>query len=155
MPAGDPRQPGDGAVTTGLAVGLLVVEALGLAALARWALSALPTSSGSFERALRTRRSRPPRLRELERIEHDLVQGAANPLDLHRRLRPLLRQIAAHRLASRHGVTLDGGEGHAHRLLGDDAWELLRPDRTLPDERAGTRLGMHEIEAIVARLERL
>lgn len=142
-------------MTTGLAVGLLVVEALGLSVLAWWALRALPPDSRAFERALRTRRPRPPRLRELERIEHDVVQGAANPLDLHRRLRPVLREIATHRLAIRHGVGLDAGDGHAQRLLGDEAWALLRPDRELPDERRGPRLGAHEIEAIVARLETL
>ena len=142
-------------MTTGLAVGLLVVEALGLALVAWWALRALPPDSRAFERALRTRRPRAPRLRELERIEHDVVQGAANPLDLHRRLRPLLRQIAGHRLAARHGIALDAGDGHATRLLGNEAWELLRPDRELPDERRGPRLGMHEIEAIVTRLEKL
>ena len=64
-------------------------------------------------------------------------------------------QIATHRLTIRHGVALDAGDGHAHRLLGDEAWALLRPDRELPDERRGPRLGVHEIEAIVARLEKL
>jgi hypothetical protein len=142
-------------VTNGLAVGLLVVAALGLSVIAWWALRALPPDSRTFERALRTRRSRAPRLRELERIEHDVVQGAANPLDLHRRLRPLLRQIAGHRLAARHGVALDSGDGHARRLLGDEAWALLRPDRELPDERRGPRLGVHDIETIVGRLETL
>jgi hypothetical protein len=142
-------------VTNALAVGLLVVAALGLGVVAWWSLRALPRDSRAFERALRTRRPRTPRLRELERIEHDVVQGAANPLDLHRRLRPLLRQIAAHRLTIRHGVALDAGDGHARRLLGDEAWALLRPDRELPDERRGPRLGVHEIEAIVARLEKL
>lgn len=142
-------------MTTGLAVGLLAVEALGLSVLAWWALRALRPGSGAFERALRTRRPRVPRLRELERIEHDVVQGAANPLDLHRRLRPLLRQIAGHRLAVRHGVALDADDGHARRLLGDEAWALLRPDRQQPDERRGPHLGVHELEAIVARLEAL
>ena len=142
-------------MTNALAAGLLVVAALGLSAVAWWSLRALPRDSRAFERALRTRRPRTPRLRELERIEHDVVQGAANPLDLHRRLRPLLRQIAAHRLTNRHGVALDAGDGHAPRLLGDEAWALLRPDRELPDERRGPRLGVHEIEAIVARLEKL
>ena len=155
MSAGHSRRPPDGTVTTAVAVGLLVLEALGLSALAWWALRALAPGSTVFERALRTRRARPPRLRELERIEHDVVQGAANPLDLHRRLRPLLRQIAAHRLAVRHGVSLDADDGQAHRLLGDDAWALLRPDRPEPDERRGPRLGVHEIEGIVAKLETL
>jgi hypothetical protein len=142
-------------VTNGLAVGLLVVEALGLSMVAWWALRGLPPDTRAFERALRTRRPRASRLRELERIEHDVVQGAANPLDLHRRLRPLLRQIATHRLAIRHGVALDADDGHAQRLLGDEAWALLRPGRELPDERRGPRLGVHEIEAIVDRLETL
>jgi hypothetical protein len=142
-------------VTNGLAVGLLVVEALGLSMVAWWALRGLPPDSRAFERALRTRRPRAPRLRELERIEHDVVQGAANPLDLHRRLRPLLRQIATHRLAIRHGVALDADDGHAQRLLGDEAWALLRPGRELPDERRGPRLSIHGIEAIVDRLETL
>ena len=74
---------------------------------------------------------------------------------LHRRLRPTLREIAEQRLRDCRGVELDSGDADVLAALGDDGWELLRPDRKEhwnPDA-AGIRLP--ELERVVAALERI
>lgn len=90
---------------------------------------------------------------ELERIDRLVVLGSANAFDLHFRLRPLLRQVAAERLHSR-GVELDRHEERARELLGDSAWELVRADRELR-QRYGPGIAPDELERVVRALEAL
>jgi hypothetical protein len=91
---------------------------------------------------------------ELERIDRTVVLGAANEFDLHYRLRPLLRKLAAERLYRRHGVELDDDPDRAKPLLGDELWELVRADRKL-GRRSGPGLPPSLLAAHVARLEQL
>ena len=81
----------------------------------------------------------PQPIAELDRIDRLVVLGAANEFDLHYRLRPLLRQIAAERLYGLRGVDLDGDPERAKALLGDELWEVVRPDRKV-GRRAGPGL---------------
>jgi hypothetical protein len=74
---------------------------------------------------------------------------------LHFKLRPRLRAIAADRLAADHGLSLDGDAEASRRLLGDDAWELLRPDRDPPPRKAGGAISTAELERIVSAVEGL
>ena len=96
----------------------------------------------------------PAPIAELERIDRLVVLGAANEFDLHYRLCPLIRQLSADRLHSRHGVDLDGAPERARRLLGDELWALVRPDRKV-GRRTGPGLAPAELAAHVDRLERL
>lgn len=96
----------------------------------------------------------PEPIAELERIDRTVVLGAANEFDLHYRLRPLLRKLAAERLYRRHGVELDGDPERAKPLLGDELWEVVRPDRKL-GRRSGPGLPPALLSAHVARLEQL
>ena len=66
------------------------------------------------------------------RIEREITLGTSSAGHLHTRLLPLLREAAAARL----GVDLELRPS-ARARLGDDAWELLRPDRPEPDDRNG------------------
>ena len=43
----------------------------------------------------------------------------------------------------------------ARRLLGDDAWELLRPDRPEPADHNDPGIPMRRLRAVIATLERL
>ena len=97
---------------------------------------------------------RPPPLAELERIDRLVVLGTANEFDLHYRLRPLLRQLAADRLFARHGVDLDRSPERARPLLGDELWALVRADRTV-GRRTGPGVPSAELADYVDRLERL
>jgi hypothetical protein len=90
---------------------------------------------------------------ELERIDRLVVLGSSNSFDLHFRLRPLLREVAAERLHSR-GVPLDREPERARELLGDEVWELVRADREL-SQRSGPGIGLTDLDRVVSALERL
>lgn len=124
-----------------------------------WLVQATRRASGAerisrYERALHRPPPRlPSRPVELERAERVVVLAAANAFDLHLRLRPRLRAIAEHRLASRRGLGLASPE--ARRLLGDDVWELVRPDRPPPDDRFAPGLPLAGQRAALDRIEKI
>jgi uncharacterized protein YhhL (DUF1145 family) len=135
---------------TALHLYLLVLAGLLLLA----TVMALPARGRSlFEQSLRPRAPQPTRPPQLERVERAVTLGVANSFDLHARLRPLLREVAAARLASARGVELDSPAGRA--LVGEEAWELLRPDRGQPTDRFAAGVGEAELRRLVALLEAL
>lgn len=112
-------------------------------------------SESRFEDALRARPPQAPQPVELLRMERDLELGIADATHAHRRLLPLLRAAATARLASRHGIDLDRRPDAARALLGEDAWELLRPDRPEPENRHGPGVPRAEVAALVECVESL
>ena len=76
-----------------------------------------------------------PPIRASSRLVHDVQQSVASSFHLHMRLRPILREIAAHRLSMRFGVDLDREPERARELIGVEAWELVRPERPPPSDR--------------------
>ncbi len=138
-----------------LAVWIVLVAALALAAVTREARGSGRQRS-RFEAALRRpspRTAAPPL--ELVRMERELELGIASATHAHRRLLPLLRAAAAARLAARHGVELERRPEAARALLGDEAWELLRPGRPEPADRHGPGVPRELIAAAIERLEAL
>lgn len=129
-------------------LGVLAVGAMIAASLLR----ALPRSPRR-RRALRgvapvvTSPDLPP-LEQLMSIAQD------NALDVHVRLRPVLRQIAADRLAA-HRIALDRQPQAARAVLGDELWELVRADRRAPAAPRGPGLPLARLEALVTTLEDL
>jgi hypothetical protein len=96
----------------------------------------------------------PEPIPELDRIDRTVVLGAANEFDLHYRLRPLLRKLAAERLLAKRGIDLDREPDRARALLGDELWELVQPDRKL-GRRTGPGLPPSLLAVHVTRLEQL
>jgi hypothetical protein len=94
---------------------------------------------------------RPP---ELERLERELTLGASTAFDLHYRLRPTLREIAGERLADR-GLRLDVGGDAVEQALGEELWELVRPDREPPVRRFAGGISPNAARRVVERLETL
>jgi hypothetical protein len=114
-------------------------------------LPATPAFPGS-------RRPRPPpetRVPQLEELVRRLSGGAPNAFDLHHRLRPLAREIAAARLARRHGLDLDRRPDRARELVGPRTWELVRPDREPPKDRFKRGWAQKELGELVDELERI
>jgi hypothetical protein len=139
-----------------LAIWVVLVAALVLVALVRHSRAeAGPEPARRFEAALRSRTSAASPPEELLRMERTLVLGSADADYAHRRLLPLLRAAAAARIAARHGFDLERRPEAARSLLGDDAWELLRPDRPEPNDRFGPGIPQREIAAVIARVEAL
>jgi hypothetical protein len=99
----------------------------------------------TFERMLSRRREPQTRPPELVRVEREIVLGMTSAGHLHNRLLPLLRDAAAARLGPRLG----------REELGDEAWELLRPDRPGPVDRNAPGLSLRRVRELVATLERL
>jgi hypothetical protein len=128
---------------------LFVVAALVLAAVVRDVANALP----SAEPVPLQRASRSQRVGQLESVARALDLAETSSFDLHNTLRPIVREIAAARLA-RHGVSLERQPERARELIGVQTWELVRPDREAPAGRSnGGGCSRDELRAIVDSLE--
>jgi hypothetical protein len=137
-----------------LGIWVVLVAALALLLLVRHSRSGVRPAP-RFEAALRSRTETPSEPVELLRMERELELGIANASSAHHRLLPLLRAAAAARLASRHGVELDRRPDAARALLGEEAWELLRPDRPEPVDRFGRGVPRERVTALIERVESL
>jgi hypothetical protein len=143
-------------VATILAAYVLVLAAIALTALTRLTRTASEWQPASqFEHALRRDDEVSVRPPELVRTEREITLGSANAAHLHMRLLPILREAAAARLAAHHNFELDRRPDAARALLGDEAWQLLRPDRSAPEDRNAPGLPLRRIRALVDTLERL
>jgi hypothetical protein len=108
-----------------------------------------------FEDALRPPKPRSERPPELVLLEQRLALAVTSAFDVHFRLRPIVREIAAQRLWARHAVDLESSPERAESILGPEVWELARPNRTPPPEPFAPGLGARGIEQVVARLEQV
>jgi hypothetical protein len=136
-----------------LAIWIVVVAAIALLVLVRDSRG--PRQASRFEEALRGRTDPPQQPVELLRMERELELGIADATHAHRRLLPLLRAAAEARLASRRGVDLDRRPDVAEALLGEDVWELLRPDRPEPADRHGPGVPRNSVTTVIERVESL
>ena len=126
-----------------------------LLALVRITLVTAPATDGSqFDRGLAAMRRSPPDAGELE-LARELELSRLNAFHLHLRVRPLLREIAAHRLMKRYGIDLDAEPGRARELVGARAWELVRPERPPPRDRLAPGPPLSSLRDVVADLERV
>jgi hypothetical protein len=141
-------------VSTSRAFAIWVVVVAGIALFLLVRHSRVPHRS-RFEAAFRPREAVSEEQVELARMERELVLGSADALYAHRRFLPLLRSAASARLASRHGIELDRRPDAARELLGEDAWELLCPDRPEPADRHGPGIPAPRVAAVIERIESL
>lgn len=112
-------------------------------------------SSSAFDLALRGSRPRAERLPDLEQVQRELALAGQTAADLHFRLRPRLRRIAARLLASRRGIDLDARPDAARRVLGDELWEIVQPAREAPRQRDAPGLDVAAADRLVTALERI
>jgi hypothetical protein len=130
----------------------LVVCALALGFALRALRRSYPRARPLRPRPLRDPGSRRPPP-SLARIEHESALGVAGAFDLHFRLVPRLRSIAAGLLASRRRLALDAESDAARRILGPETWELVREDRPSPDDRLARGLPAPDLRRVVESLE--
>jgi hypothetical protein len=131
---------------------VLALAAIGLAAVTRiLAADSWRDRSSHFEYALARKPAKPTRPSELVRIEREITLGASSAGHLHTRLLPLLRDAAAARL----GIDFELHPGRAQAALGDETWELVRPDRLAPADRNAAGLPIRRVRTVVDQLERL
>lgn len=89
-----------------------------------------------------------------ERLDRVVSAATSHAGDLHLRLRPILREIAADGLRRR-GVELDAQPQAAQELLAPETWELVRPDRPRPADAFARGLAPARLDAVLADLEAL
>lgn len=105
-----------------------------------------------FDPALRRAQPAATTPEDLARLERLVTLGGSSAFDLHYRLRPAVREIAAGVLLRR-GVELDDQPAQARALLGEQAWSLVRPDREPPHDRQGRGIEPAQLEAVLQGLE--
>jgi hypothetical protein len=136
-----------------LDVYVIVLGALALLGLLSWLRRETPPVDESLlQRALHRSAQGRRTVPELARLERVLVMSAALEFDLHYRLRPTLREIALARLAER-GLRLDDGGPAVLEALGEELWEVVRPDRPVPVDRHAKGIGLDGVRRLVAQLE--
>ena len=145
-----------------VATGFLVGYPADVAAATAIALAAVTALLTTRDLALRARsRDRaahraagPAQLDQLRRVGEALAAAHASGVGIDRELRPLLRPIAAMRLARR-GVDLDRHGEKARELLGDPLWEVVRADRPRASNLVAGGISTGELDSVIERLERL
>jgi hypothetical protein len=128
-----------------------LIAGIVISACVRGILDASPSASRPPRR-----RRRPPsrdRLTELWRIEATLAVSPSSAKETYHRLRPILREIAADRLAMGRRIDLDDDPVRARAALGEEAWALLRPDVPMPEDRSLPGPSLIRTEEIVTSLE--
>jgi hypothetical protein len=88
-------------------------------------------------------------------LTHELDQSIASEFHLHRRLCPLLREIASSRLRLRHGVDLVADPERARELVGAHAWDLVDERRSAPQDRLAPGPSLAYLRDVIDELERL
>lgn len=81
--------------------------------------------------------------------------AAHSPRHFDRVLRPVLVQVAAARLADRHGIDLHARPADAARVLGPDVWPLVDPARPMSEDSRGRGVDAERLARAVSRLEQL
>jgi hypothetical protein len=136
-----------------LDVYLLCIGAIVLLALVRTTRGqAPPHRSSPFDAAFAAMR-KPPAAPDEPALVREVELSTYNTFHFYARLRPLLRDIAAHRLRSRYGVELDIESARARELVGAEAWDVVRPDREPPVDRLASGPTVEELQAVVGELE--
>ena len=125
----------------------VVVIVLALLALRR----AFPPETALAAAGPRRRSSQQPA--SLARAENEVALAVASTFDLHYRLVPRLRDTAAGLLASRRHVSLEASPDTARAVLGEEAWELVRPDRPAPQDRLASGIERERLARVVDALE--
>ena len=134
---------------------LVALAAIAAAALVRGSLAPYQTVRIEPIRLPRRRRVSAERPAGLEEVERAVDFAVWSTADLNRRLRPLLREVAAHRLRTRRGVDIERNPQTARRLLGEVAWELIDTAPILEPEARRPAASAESIRETIQRLEEL
>ncbi len=127
-----------------------------LGAVAVWALASATLQGWTYADPPRRRffRSRPnlQPVPDLVSLEHAIEFSRATAFDLHYRLRPRLVKLAEERFAAR-GLDPRRRPATCLALVGDEAWELLRPDVPAPPRRGAPGIPLDTLRRVVERLD--
>jgi hypothetical protein len=121
----------------------LALAAIALAALTGAIRESQQRNQSRFQQELSRQTVPPGRPTELIRVSRDLMLASTSAGHAHERLRPLLYGIAEAR------------SRHPREALGEEAWELVRPDVPAPADRNGPGVPLRRIRQVIESLEHL
>ncbi|HEX9417241.1 MAG TPA: hypothetical protein VF895_11115 [Gaiellaceae bacterium] len=133
----------------------LFLGAILLLALVRLTKGVARADTLSFDRLAEGRPVEEEQLPELARMERNVVLATAKQFDSRQRIRPILREIAEHRLATNRGIFMDDDPDRAREALGEEAWDLIHFDQDESDRRRGRGLELERLERAVDSLENI
>ncbi|MGH3141654.1 MAG: hypothetical protein ACRDO9_00760 [Gaiellales bacterium] len=134
---------------------LLYAGALVALAAARISRRAFPSPRGTVPALLSPRPAQYVHPESLSTTADDVALAQVGEFDVHFRLRPLLRDIAAAGLAMESGIDLDRQTERARETLSPETWELVRPDRPRPERTGESGISSASLSAVVTELETL
>ena len=134
---------------------LLVGLSLAFLAFMHLVTTTFPTGDSSFDASLVGQERHAQRPAAVGRVEREVLMAISSAYDLHRRFRPLVLSLARELLSSRRGIDLAREPDRARAVLGEDTWELVRPDRPAPAERSEPGIDAERLGRVVASLEAL
>jgi hypothetical protein len=134
---------------------VVVLAAVVMLALFRAVRLAAPPRPSLFAYALvRLRAPRDARSAEVPE-ERDVVLSRLSAFHYYIRVRPVLKEIADHRLRSRFGIELEREPERARELVPSRAWEVVRPDAPPPADRLSHGPSVDAQREVVEALEGL
>jgi hypothetical protein len=136
-----------------LDVYLLCIGGVLLLALVRTTRARAPAERWSLFDTTLAQMRRAPQDSGEPALVRDLELSTYSAFHLHVRLRPVFREIAAHRLRTRYGIALDQEPARARELVGAAAWEVVRPERPPPEDRLARGPTLHELRVVTDELE--
>jgi hypothetical protein len=139
--------------TLAIHVWLLVVLGLAFIAFMRLVQLLYPRTPSPFDGSLRRVQRSAERPGSLSRLEREVSMAGSAAFDVHFRLRPVIAELAAELLSSRRGIDLARDPERAQAALGEDVWEIVRPDRPQPAERHGLGISEARLGRVVTALE--
>jgi hypothetical protein len=134
---------------------LLYAGALVALAAARISRLAFPSPRGTVPALLAPRPAQYAHPESLSTTADDVALAQVGEFDVHFRLRPLLRDIAAAGLAMQSGIDLDRQPERARERLSPETWELVRPNRPRPERTGESGISSASLSAVVTELETL
>ena len=136
-------------MTLAAEIALIALAGIGVAI----CVALLPTP-----RSLRRGKTAPagaPRPQQLVALERLVSTAGPSAVAAHAYLRPVLVEIVSHRLVAR-GQTLGRmPEATGRALLGDQLWDIVRPNRPFPEDRHGPGVAPQELGAMLEVIRRL
>jgi hypothetical protein len=130
-------------------IALVAAAALGVVIFARLIPESTPT------RRRRPPAQQPARPDQLLASERVVNSARAMAIHVHASLRPALVEIASRRLAARGQALERMSDPVGQDLLGDQLWEIVRPNRPFPEDRHASGVTLQDLEAMLDVLERL
>jgi hypothetical protein len=125
------------------------------ALLAAEAVRRMPRPAAGRRRRRRRVERTPLAPSDLRACERMLRLSTASAGETHHRLAPMLREIAAQRLAAGRRIDMGRDMEAARASVSSSTWELIRPDRPAPHDRHGNGPSLAELESAIAELEQL